>query len=67
MESGEDPKVNETGSIINLRLQNMGSIQFSNGDYFIGIFKDGRPNGEGMMFYKQSIKSTSSGMEFEVA
>lgn len=45
----------------------MGSIQFSNGDYFIGIFKDGRPNGEGMMFYKQSIKSTSSGMEFEVA
>lgn len=32
----------------------------------MGIFKDGRPNGEGMMFYKQSLKSSNSGVEYEV-
>ena len=31
------------------------------------IFKDGRPNGFGTMFYKNSIPSTAPGMEYEMA
>ena len=32
---------------MNARLQKTCSIQFTNGDKFFGIFKDGRPNGKG--------------------
>lgn len=32
----------------------------------MGIFKDGRPNGHGMFYYKQSLKSSNSGVEYEV-
>ena len=42
-------------------------ISFTNGDTFIGIFKDGRPNGYGEMTYKNSVASTSPGLEYEMA
>ena len=40
---------------------------FYNGDKFIGMFKDGRPNGKGTMFYKNTLKSGESGSTFELA
>jgi len=40
---------------------------FANGDKFRGIFKDGKPNGKGEMFYKTSLKSATTGVEFEQA
>jgi len=43
------------------------SISFTNGDKFIGIFKEGKPNGYGEMFYKNSLPSLTPGIEFEIA
>ena len=42
-------------------------ISFTNGDQFMGIFKDGRPNGYGEMNYKNSVGSTTPGLEYEMA
>jgi len=53
------------GKILNGRLQNQCSISFYNGDKFIGIFKDGRPNGKGTITYKNSVVSLSTSVEFE--
>lgn len=66
VEQGKEEGGRDTGCIINGRLQNLCSIQFSNGDKFKGIFKDGYPNGNGEMIYKQSIKSTQTGNEGEL-
>lgn len=52
---------------MNGRLQNMCSVMFTNGDKFVGLFKDGRPNGLGTMFYKNSLKSGLSGVSYELA
>lgn len=57
----------DTGSLINGRLQNRCSVNFKNGDKFIGNFKDGRPYGYGEMYYKNSLPSSQAGMEFEQA
>ena len=67
VEQSSDRDGKDTGCIINARLQNLCSVSFSNGDYFKGIFKDGRPNGKGEMYYKTSLKSTISGVEYEQA
>lgn len=45
----------------------MCSALFANGDRFIGSYKDGRPNGPGEMFYKNSLKIASSGTQNESA
>lgn len=55
----------DAGCILNGRLSGRCSISFQNGDYFIGEFKEGRPNGQGEMYYKHSLPSTQSGVEFE--
>ena len=44
-----------SGCLLGCRLQGKCSIEFENGNKFIGIFKDGRPNGLGEMSYKNSI------------
>ena len=67
MEQGEDERGRDSGRILNGRLQGKCSISFQNGDTFIGKFKDGRPNGYGEMYYKNSIKSLQGGVEFEQA
>jgi len=48
-------------------LQNKCSVTFANGDKFLGVFKDGRPNGEGEMTYKNSIPGSTPGVEYEIA
>jgi hypothetical protein len=67
VEQGAEREGRDTGCIINERLQNLCSVAFANGDYFKGIFKDGKPNGGGQMFYKASVKSSVTGVEFEPA
>ena len=67
IESGKLPDGSDCGSIQHSRLQNMCSVMFVNGDKFKGIFKDGRPNGEGIMFYKNSLRSGASGVSYELA
>jgi|TARA_B110001450_G_C17530287_1_gene444393 hypothetical protein len=37
-----------------------------NGDKFFGMYKDGKPNGHGQIQYKNSLISTTNGVEFEV-
>jgi len=65
---GKDGKENKNdGCIMNARLQKTCSVQFVNGDKFFGTFKDGRPNGYGEMYYKNSLTSTTNGIEFEIA
>ena len=65
---GQDGKeLKNDGCIMNARLQKTCSVQFTNGDKFFGTYKDGRPNGYGEMYYKNSLISTSNGVEFEIA
>jgi hypothetical protein len=47
VEQGIAEDAHDAGCIINGRLQNRCSVTFINGDKFIGMFKDGRPNGYG--------------------
>lgn len=67
VERGNKGDGSDAGCIYNRRLQNSCSIHFTNGDFFQGIFKDGKPNGPGEIFYKQSVKSTVTGLEYEQA
>ena len=67
VEQGEQEDGLDSGCIQNGRLWGKCSISFQNGDTFIGIFKDGRPNGYGEMFYKNSLPSLQAGIEFEQA
>ena len=38
-----------------------------NGDKYIGMFKNGKPNGQGQMFYKNSVPASDSTSEFDIA
>lgn len=67
VEQGVEKDGRDGGCIVNCRLQNLCSVQFNNGEKFKGIYKDGRPNGKGEVFYKNSIKSCMSGVEYEQA
>jgi len=67
IEQGIEESGQDTGSIVHSRLQNMCSVMFVNGDKFLGIYKDGRPNGKGTMFYKNSLRSGASGASYELA
>lgn len=66
-ETGVEKDSKDTGALMNGRLQNLCSVSFTNGDYFKGIFKDGMPNGKGKMYYKTSVKSMITGIEYETA
>lgn len=66
MEQGVLEGGKDTGSLNNGRLHNRSSATFG-GERFIGMYKDGKPNGYGEMTYKNTIPGTSAGVEFEVA
>lgn len=42
-------------------------MSFANGDRYVGLYKDGRPNGFGEMTYKNSIPAGASGSAYEAA
>lgn len=46
----------ESGYFLNARLYGKGEIKFKNGDNYIGMFKDGRRSGYGIMEY-QNLKN----------
>lgn len=48
------------------KLKNRCGVSFANGDKFVGYYKDGRPNGYGELFYKNSLLCLSPGVEFEL-
>jgi hypothetical protein len=67
MDSVTDKGINESGKLTKCRLQGKCAIEFYNGDKFLGIFKDGRPNGKGEMSFKNSIPLEKVGDTFEIA
>ena len=63
----EDEEEQHAGSVKNGRLQGKSVVNFTNGDYFIGEFRDGRPNGYGEMNYLHSVLINTSSEETEPA
>ena len=56
-----------SGCMLKARFHKKCSVTFPNGDKFVGMFRDGIPNGPGEMLYKNTVPSTTPGVEYEVA
>lgn len=59
-EQGDGDGEQRAGSIQNGRLQGKSVVNFTNGDYFVGEFRDGRPNGYGELSYKHSVLTNAN-------
>jgi hypothetical protein len=53
----------QNGKFVMGRFTNYCSIQYLNGDRFVGQLKQGRPSGQGILYYNSSLLNAAHGVE----